>query len=510
VAESNITEDSLKSIEGFDLNVSSKGAILDGIQGNDFASFEINHTSGTLFLQNQITNITSAPFITDDLLSSNALITLSNAFSSNEEKLLPTMIISSESNPTEGVIYWKTLSPVQKLDRWYKNYNLFSTNNQKAYWVYLDNYDFGDSLIIDNPQIQKSYFRTFDNELNVTHNFYNITSLSIDITNQLQSDIYVVANLVGVPYHLEKVDFKMVADDAPITADFKTQYLTSINYFDVEGLTNKLISIDITATDGRLYTKKISIPIDVTKPTKPTLEFNSGGLIEPTKLYIKSGNDSDTVLYRIYKDRINDIDGGSQSPTTHLLDIQKNAGETGIDDICKHSLFSNSTNLQAINLVVVALDNEDISQANFSDISKITYIPMQNVHVLVHDSTTGNKTTIPTLYNNECLNGGQVQNGGVSLTSYNSVISMVYKPLNTTTSNEVPLSIFITVPGITETIAKISYKQIFVGKNFYIAFNDKIYEGIFLNETTQRTYDNEQNPYTLKEISNSGQNFNIQ
>ena len=510
VSESNVTEDSLKSIENFDLNVSSKGAILDGIQGNDFASFEINQTSGTLFLQNQITNITSVPFITDDLLSSNALITLSNAFSSTEEKLLPTMIIGSESNPDEGVIYWKTLSPVQKLDRWYENYNLFSTNNQKAYWVYLDSYDFGDSLIIDNAQIQKSYFRTFDNELNVTHNFYNITSLSVDITNQLQSDIYVVANLVGVPYNLEKVDFKMVADNAPLTADLKTQYLTSINYFDVEGLTNDLTSIDITATDGRLYTKKISMPIDVTKPAKPTLEFNAGGLVEPTKLYIKAGDTEDTVMYRVYKDRINDIDGGSQNPATWLLDIQKDAGEVGVDDICKHSLFANSTNLQAVNLVVVALDNEDISQANFSDMAKITYVPMQNVHVLVHDAAAGGKATTPTLYNNECVNGGQVQDGGVSLTSYNGVISMVYKPLNTTTSNEVPLSIFVTIPGRTEAIAKVSYKQIFVGKNFYIAFNNKIYEGVFLNETTQRSYDNEQNPYVLKEISNSGQDFNIQ
>ena len=54
--------------------------------------------------------------MTDDLISSNSLITLSKAFS-GDTRYMPTMIIGSESDIKSGRIYWKALSPVQKLSR---------------------------------------------------------------------------------------------------------------------------------------------------------------------------------------------------------------------------------------------------------------------------------------------------------------------------------------------------------------------------------------------------------
>jgi len=538
VFESNVTEDSLKEILNYDKNVTSLGSIIKGVQANNLAKSVIDKSLGKVTIIPTILDITANPFITDDLLASNSLITLSKAFS-GEKRYVPTMIIGSESDITNDVIYWKTLSPVQKMSNWYNKYNLFSTNNQKAYWVYLADYDVttekgisilsGDAVAdYEKPIVTKKYIRTFDNELNISHNYFNIEpkvsikGVSEDINNLGTADkssVYVVANLVGVSDSLANLDFKMPISSEPFSASMS--FSTYIKYSDVKDLNNSLTSIKITATDGRLYTDEFSLAVDVKKPSKPLVAFqkDATGDMQSTVLYINSGDtgeSDDTIKYLIFKDRIDDINGTAFNETGHnpsnfLLSIDKVTAKNGVEDICKNTVFKGD-NLEFTTLIVVALDNEDTYQANFSDMSKINFIPMQGVHVLVHNPTIASEQDIqPYQYDDNCVGvGGLVdsddkpKDSGVYLRSSAGEVAIAYKPYSTTTSTGTPFAMFVKL-GTSNTIAKVTYQSIYKGKNFFAYQNGKIYKGIFLEDSKRELHDSDTNPYVLELISTSGQ-----
>ena len=543
VPELNITEDSLESIFGFDKNLSTKGAILSGIQVNDLATYDINSSGYIDFSNPNIGDITASPFMTDDLISSNSLITLSKAFS-GEQRYMPTMIIGSESDVKSGRIYWKALSPVQKLSRWYYEYNLFSTNNQKAYWVYLDDYPAENPIQIlqgdgvpptELPSVTKKYVREFDNENNITYNYYNISNIRANVKGVLTDadgkadpqSVYVVANLVGVSPSVEKLDFEMpMASSSSTTAPVVNgtmEFSTSINYFDVAGLDENLKSIRITATDGRLYTDEYLLPIDVKKPSKPKISFSSNEIApaESTKMFINSGDagtaNDDTVKYLIFQDRIDDINGtafneNGDVPSNFILSVDKATGEVGVEELCRSSKFT-SNNLDFAKLVIVALDNNDTSQANFSDMTKVNFIPMQNVHVLVSNADTGSDL-YPNVYDDQCNPTGELQdeNGnpkgsGVELTSYNGDVTLTYKPFDVTTGTTIQNNMFLAVPSGTSTalIAQVKYNKTYEGKNFFVYHNGIIYKGLFLNSDEAQKYSNNKNPYLLEKVSDSGQ-----
>ena len=539
VSNPSATEDSLKEVLNYDKNVTSLGSIIKGIQANNIAKFKIDKTSGKLIVVQDVLDITANPFITDDLLASNSLITLSKAFS-GEKRYVPTMIIGSESDISKDVIYWKTLSPVQKVSNWYDKYNLFSTNNQKSYWVYLADYNAtaenGINVLTDTtaktddekPTITKKYVRTFDNELNVSHNFFNVNlkvtvnGVAEDVNNVGQADkssVYVVANLIGVSDSLATLDFKMPISTAPYSKSMS--FSTYIKYSDVKDLNNSLSSIKITATDGRLYTDEYSIPVDMKKPSKPLLAFQKDETsdMQTTVLFITSGDTGeadDTVKYLIFKDRIDDINGTAFSETGHkpsnfILSVDKATATSGIEDICKNSLFKGN-NLEYATLVVVALDKNETYQANFSDMSKINFVPMQGVHVLVHDPSVDNAQDIqPFIYDDECVKKGELvdanqkpKDSGVYLRSSSGKVAIAYKPYETTTSTGTPFAIFVKL-GTSNTIAKITYQSIYKGKNFFVYQNNNIYQGKFLEDGEREKFDSDRSPYTLKLISTSGQ-----
>ena len=515
VAEQNITEDSLKTILNYEENITSKGSLLSGIQGNDLAKFDINLTTGTITLTPKIKNITTNSFVSEDLLFSNALISLSNTITNNAGKLIPTMIIGSESNILTNKIYWKTLSPIQNIDKWYDNYNLFSTNNQKAYWVYLDSLSEDNEslkLFDSNVTVEKSYLRTFDNELNTTTNVYNISNIKVNSNNYRygNQDIYIVANLIGVSSELEKIDFILDPDSAPQDKTFST----SISSFNVDGLDNNLTQIKITATDGRIYTYETTVSIDVKKPKKPIVSFIKDGndVSESVKLFIKSGDfgteADDTVKYRIYKSRINETEEYVSNPPNLILEVDTTLAEEGIDSICKDSKFAGN-NLDFVELIIVGLDDNKTTQANFSDMTKINFLPLQGVHYLVNDANNSNKTDKPNYYDADCVNHtDSLESSGIGVRSLTvgNIIKLAYQPLDTTTSTAIPFNIFVSIPSnATKSIAKVYYKEQYVGKNFFIYYNGKIYKGPFLDEATHNEYDNDEKPYLLTLVSESGQ-----
>jgi hypothetical protein len=514
VVSNSILDDSLS--HDFDFNHTIMyGAIRSGYQAHDLASVEI--VDGKVPVVSTLNNITSNIFSTDDLLASNSLITLSKAFSGTE-KYIPTMIIGSESDVDTDRIYWKSLSPVRQLDKWYKEYNLFSTHNQKAYWVYLDEYPEENPIdILDTPEpsVTKKYIRVFNNETGEVHNYFNLNNISATVKG-IDSELsgYVVANLNGIS-ELEDLDFKLEKSTAP-EFNGENEFFTSIQYFEVEGMNNNLESITLTATDGRLYTDETTIDIDVKKPSKPVISFENGENIESTKLYITSGDNGtakdDTVQYMIFQDRINDVTGidfDTIDEPNFIMDVDKATGTAGVDELCPNLTLDDT--LDYFSLVIVALDSDDTTQANVSDMSKINFIPMKDVHVLIHDEDSdSDEDLLPTHYDETCTNIGSylsdegATDSGVDLTSYNTQTTLTYKPIpGVTRTTTIPITMYFGTQSV--RIGKIRFPNSYLDKYFFVYNSSKLYRGVFSKDCELQDSYKTKSQCQLERVFNSGQ-----
>jgi hypothetical protein len=534
VTEDNISDDSLSLNKSFDIP-ETRGAILNVFQGNGLAKLGIgtdgvidfsfpNNASELEAYQGAVEDLTGNSISTSDLISTNALITLSEAFESSSS-YLPTMIVGSETSSQEGRIYWKSLSPVRKIDRWYNEYNLFSTHNQKAYWVYLDTIDnlqldFG--IINDGdtaPKITKNYIREFDNDKGTTQNYFNLTVSDVNvrgIPDELSG--YVTVNLHGINEDLEAFDFPMQRISLGTTSlgGISPYQNLMLDYFEIPDLSSALQYVTITATDGRLSRDEFNISIDVQKPTQPQVSFVNGDKIESTKLYIISGDKSlgtndDTVSFMVFTDRINDVTGVDNliDEDNYIITITKGEGTTGLDSLCSTLKVENNS-LDYFDLSIVALDNEDPEQANVSDITTVRYIPMSNTHVLVSNRTDDSADQLPTVYDETCVKSGTFKNSdnvdddsGVSLLSLKDTTTFTYTPIEGASfSTTTPITMFVR-DSFENRIAKIKFTNNYDGKNFFIHNNGNLYKGVFRDGCYNEN--NDEDFCELEKIENSGQ-----
>jgi hypothetical protein len=531
VTEDNISDDSLSLNKSFDIP-ETRGAILNVFQGNGLAKLGIgtdgvidfsfpNNASELEAYQGAVEDLTGNSISTSDLISTNALITLSEAFESSSS-YLPTMIVGSETSSQEGRIYWKSLSPVRKIDRWYNEYNLFSTHNQKAYWVYLDTIDnlqldFG--IINDGttaPSITKNYIREFDNERGITKNYFNLTVSDVNVRG-IEDELsgYVTVNLHGINEDLEAFDFPMQRISLGTTSlgGISPYQNLMLDYFEIPDLTNALQYVTITATDGRLSRDEFNISIDVQKPTKPIISFVNGDKIESTKFYVISGDKAlgtldDTINYMIFRDRINDVSGVDNlaGEDNYIMTVDKAKGSGGLDTLCPILEVENNS-LDYFDLSLVALDNENPEQANVSDITTVRYVPMRNVHVLVSNRTDDSADQLPTVYDDSCIKSGTFKNtdnleddSGVSLLSLKGTTTFTYTPITGASfSTTTPITMFVK-DAFNNKIGKIKFTNNYEDKNFFVYNDGNLYRGVF-----QDGCYNEEKACVLEEIENSGQ-----
>jgi hypothetical protein len=531
ITEDNVSDDSLSLNKSFDIP-ETRGAILSVFQGNGLSKLGIgeegiidfsfpSNSSELEAYQGAVENLNGNSISTSDLIATNALITLSEAFASSTN-YLPTMIVGSETSSQEGRIYWKSLSPVRKIDRWYNEYNLFSTHNQKAYWVYLDTIDnlqldFG--IINDGttaPSITKNYIREFDNERGITKNYFNLTVSDVNVRG-IEDELsgYVTVNLHGINEDLEAFDFPMQRISLGTTSlgGISPYQNLMLDYFEIPDLTNALQYVTITATDGRLSRDEFNISIDVQKPTKPIISFVNGDKIESTKFYVISGDKAlgtldDTINYMIFRDRINDVSGVDNlaGEDNYIMTVDKAKGSGGLDTLCPILEVENNS-LDYFDLSLVALDNENPEQANVSDITTVRYVPMRNVHVLVSNRTDDSADQLPTVYDDSCIKSGTFKNtdnleddSGVSLLSLKGTTTFTYTPITGASfSTTTPITMFVK-DAFNNKIGKIKFTNNYEDKNFFVYNDGNLYRGVF-----QDGCYNEEKACVLEEIENSGQ-----
>jgi hypothetical protein len=334
--------------------------------------------------------------------------------------------------------------------------------------------------------------------MNVTHNYFNLSRVEASVQLNVAQTVEVVANLIGISDQVEQLQFKLGQTTEP-NNDIK-RFTTSIYSSNVKELNNSLTGIRIRATDGRLYTDEYIIPVDVQKPDRPVVSFRDGaGNLQSTLVYITQPTDDGTVKYRVYNKRIDDTDGDSDNPSTMVAEIPAAEANAGSDAVCKSSLFANSFDYAT--LVTVALDNELTAQANFSDMTKVNYVPMQNVSVLESISDTVYDAIY---YSPECVRDNTKDgDGGVGVKALNGSVRLAYRPIDISTSTDIPLTIYVATGDYENntTIAKVTYRTQSVGKRFFIYHNGYVYGGTFLDSDTSKQHDSDNNPYELEFIS---------
>jgi hypothetical protein len=500
------------SVLGDDIN-HSLGALIEGYNLHDLTSLELNISEDSQgafrsypdFSKPEEDDINSHPFWTKDLVAENALIALADEEYAN---LMPRMIVGGITDTDTGKVNWEQLNTTKSLSTWYDsgyNYNLFKTNSQRAYWVYLDEpIDNTIEFETDNTTVTKRNIRHYNNSTGEVKNY-----LSLDVSatvngllnnGELEGLVYLsfdeIANLVGEEFILRHA--------------LQNAFKGSINSFEINSINEEqnLTTVKIIATNGRTHRKVFEEAIDIQKPTAPTLSFNS----TPSTLTMNSTDESETgvIKYLVFQDAIDDIYGvGNDDEVKNLLATVTavNGGDTTLE-ICSEITYEE---LNEIPLIVVALDDEDESKANVSNMSRINFAPIKNGTEKV-TSVDQEEASIPVAYDDSCTETVLDTTKGVSLKSLVSeTISVVYKADDTISSTSgitgVSEIMYVRTDASNSAVAQIKFTVDYTGETFYLYYEGdsggKLYKGTFSTTNSDGLpTDTQENAVVLEPVQN--------
>ena len=130
----------------------------------------------------------------------------------------------------------------------------------------------------------------------------------------------------------------------------------------------------------------------------------------------------------------------------------------------------------------MALDNDDETQANVSDMERIYYIPFKNVHILKSNEDDETQDIKPDIVDETCSNSGESpSDSGVQLKSHSGTISVAYQPIDDVSiSTGIPVTMIVGKSS-TEQLASITFSSDYIGKTFFLysESDSYIFEGTF-------------------------------
>lgn len=386
-------------------------------------------------------------------------------------------MLKATTNVTDMSIGWDSIDVTRDESDWFRNneFNLFSTDVNSGYWVYLET-KVADSVVISSPSYRATYTYYFDNiDSNgeyITKNIINGGQFSVQIegVNNQISTAYVSIN--G-----EEVQLKRSGTSDEFTADFTTYALKSLN----EDLTGP-ISMTIRATNGKgeadlkkdAYTFDYTAPIldPPTAPDKYGISFTADGNV--TKFYVYN-----KYIPELYSSRV-DADA-QKNRFVGSYDASLAGGATA--KLCKELRFGDVDDLR----VIAADGTGEIGFVNLSNAQQFKYATMlKSSHVLKDAGGDSNETSIGERYDSTCeLLANQpvlaTDNNGVSVKvvhDNNLTARFVYEVIDgITLSTSMPWTSAYSVGG--ESVIHVKSLIEYKSKPFFLQYNNKIYVSAF-------------------------------
>ena len=318
-------------------NTSVKGAIARVWHVSDLVGYSKDANATNTFDGNYSTSISaiSALAITSDLKynavyaenfpTSGPLYDIATTYGKK-----PEVMITGQTDATAGsFISWKQIDVSKDPKEWYDNddqYELFWTEKEKGYWVYI-NGDSTNDLVINTPTLSASGAYAHFN------NWFSGASTTGLTRNHLDKTLTIVVdNLTDLGANANTDAYAVYATIGGVDTSFQrdsgtNQFTIPLNSHETNGMSfdQGEVSITITAANGAGLKTETTYTLDYSKPdiTSATVDGATASVT------ITNG---DAVTLQVYNGDINDSNYGTSSASNWAGSVAV-AGETTTADL---------------------------------------------------------------------------------------------------------------------------------------------------------------------------------
>lgn len=518
--DSNVTSKG-SFVQAYQIHRLAKGAI--EVAMNDYAfSPSADWDEGKVTLSAFVDDLKSNEVWTDDFPTDGTLYTLKDTTTVNKK---PRAFVTGATNTdTYGDIEWQLVDVTRPAKDWYDvddNYNLFWTEKERGYWVYLD-------TPVTNPiSIASATF-----EPTMTTHYNNDVPIRSGSTNTKAADPGVVANLlrgtltVSVSGLLDTTDFNNYKGSSAVvyalvggekvylTPQTETTFTATLTNFELASFNDaqNINGITVVASNGQGDVVTTDVELNYVKPTKPTIAWTNGAVAT------LSTTDTTIDQYKMWTKNISE-----ENPTLNSYTFTQAEGTAGFN-VCQNYTWSDS-NYSTLRVAAQTLVLASGTVYNTSDMAVSDYAPVfQASHVL--QAAPGSTDSNPYNYNSDCtadalLTGGA--NSGVqfqTLSGSGSTMALAYQPIKDSgtgnyleLSSGTPKTMFVSLPTDgTTAVAKIDYLLPYADygtsstqKRFYLYSGTQMYTGLFQAPESDgdEPYSLQTNPYELEKVETS-------
>jgi len=533
----------LTEVYSTDTNITTKGSIRQVYQVHKLAKGTIDVASndrafspstdwneGKVTLNAFVEDLKANEAWVDDYPTSGTLYTIKETTTVNKK---PRIFVTAATDLVTGTISpddWQKVDVTRAPEEWYDpndHYNLFWTEKERGYWVYLDE-PVANPISIDStgtsfePTMTKHYnndpagYTIVDmNTSSDAGTVYNLLrgTLTVSVSGLISSDEVDTDSYKGssaVVYALvggEKVYL------VPNTA---STFVADLNNFELKNFNDSqsISGITVYASNGQGDVVEANISLNYVKPSKPDISWNDGATI------IVTDNGETIDQYRVWSDNISEIDPTLNSTTFTPAELA--AGY----NICQYIDWDDS-NYTSARVAAETLVVAGGTVYNSSNLFVTAYAPLyKGTHVL--EASPGNTDSNAYNYNTDCTADGLLADGANSgvqfqtLAGTSGTLAIAYEPIKDSgtgayleLSSGTPLTMYVSFPvtvGSPTAVAKIDYLEPYavygstpVQKRFYVydQANSKMYTGVFEPRDADggTPYDQQASPLLLEEVS---------
>ena len=376
-------------------------------------------------------------------------------------------MITGNTNITAGTVAWDSIDLTRTAQEMFdsQDFNLFSIDGKAGYWVYLEtNTDTNDlNITAAGSTLVPS----------VTHHFDSDTTTAV---NHISTDLTVTVGGLTVPAtgvaSTERVWASVGGTTVELTGDPDTgEYTADIDTYAIAMSTGTIdVTVSVSNGEGWLLATQSVGTIDNEKPNLPTIDLTGGFSVD--------SNSTDVVGYYIFQTAIDEVVMHQSDPSTGSNYIGYVLDGAASIDFCSSSAISFNN---SIDLLSVAVDGGGtFTTGNISDVAEATYFAIEkgsNHYSHLGLGAAADELAVP--YSDTCEPGDEdTADTGVSLKSITTgvVAKLAIAPIDGASFDlDIPYTIYV---GDGTNIAEIKFSAAYLGKPFYIQFDNVAYDGI--------------------------------
>lgn len=382
-------------------------------------------------------------------------------------------LVTGTTDISDGSINWDSIdltrTPADWLDS--QDYNLFQVNETSGYWAYLATTAGASAIAVSVAELKP---------LTYTYHFNKVSAVTNTATNYNHFSGNIALTIAGLDTDARAVPIvnALVAGSVVELSNINggNAYTGKISSYEVGTLTSGY-NYDIFANiaDGlgnHLINQDLALKIDYEKPTLPTIDLGDGTNVTFT-------SSADTAGYYIFNGQIPEVNTENASNLFASLTSTEAAGYA----LCAADKMKKlEWDEKAYDLNVIAVDGAGVfKKGNVSDTNTKKYVPMLKdaVRLIDTDNSDSVAATIGEVYDATCTTTGpQTVNYGVTLTAETDLhtVKIAYSPENISDTTATPVTLFVKTSDYSDAgVAKITYADIYAGKQIYIDLGGHVY-----------------------------------